>query len=71
MLEVKLAPELEHALEREARRARKTKATLVRDSVVQFLQELDDYQAVLASRKRRGRTYMLGQVRQRFGLDGC
>jgi predicted DNA-binding protein len=69
MLEVKLAPELEHALEREARRARKTKATLVRDAVVQFLQELDDYQAVLASRKRRGRTNTLGQVRQRLGLD--
>ena len=69
MLEVKLAPELEHALEREARRARKTKATLVRDAVVQFLQEVDDYQAVLASRKRRGRTYTLGQVRQRLGLD--
>ena len=69
MLEVKLAPELEHALEREARRARKTKATLVRHAVVQFLQEVDDYQAVLASRQRRGRTYTLGQVRQRLGLD--
>jgi len=43
MLEVKLAPELEHALEREARRARKSKATLVREAVAQFLQEADNY----------------------------
>jgi predicted DNA-binding protein len=70
MLEVKLTPELETALSREARRARKSKATLVRDAVAQYLQEVADYQAVLDSRKRRGRTHTLDQVKQRLGLVG-
>ena len=70
MLEIKLATELESALEREARRARKSKATLVREAVAQFLQEADDYQAVLAFRKRRGRTNTLAEVKRRLGVDG-
>ncbi len=70
MLEVKLTPELDTALSREAKRARKSKATLVLDAVAQYLQDADDYQAVLASRKRRGRTATLDQVKQRLGLGG-
>ncbi len=70
MLEIKLATELESALEREARRARKSKTTLVREAVAQFLQEADDYQAVLAFRKRRGRTHTLAEVKRRLGVDG-
>ena len=59
MLEVKLTPELDAALSREARRARKSKASLVLNAVAQYLQDADDYQAVLASRKHRGRTAAL------------
>lgn len=70
MLEVKLTPELDTALSREARRARKSKATLVLDAVAQYLQDADDYQAVLASRKHRGRTSTLDLVKQRLGLGG-
>lgn len=70
MLEVKLTPELETALSREARRARKSKATLVLDAVAQYLQDANDYQAVLASRKHRGRTAALDQVKRRLGLVG-
>jgi predicted DNA-binding protein len=70
MLEVKLTPELDTALSREARRARKSKATLVLDAVAQYLQDADDYQAVLASRKHRGRTATLDQVKQRLRLGG-
>jgi predicted DNA-binding protein len=70
MLEVKLTPELDTALSREARRARKSKASLVLDAVAQYLQDVDDYQAVLASRKHRGRTAALDQVKQRLGLGG-
>ncbi len=62
MLEVKLTPELDTALSREARRARKPKATLVLDSVAQYLQDADDYPAELASRKHRRRTVALDQV---------
>lgn len=70
MLEVKLTPELDTALSLEARRARKSKAALVLDAVAQYLQDADDYQAVLASRKHRGRTSTLDQVKQRLGLGG-
>ncbi len=70
MLEVKLTPELDTALSREAQRARKSKASLVRDAVAQYLQDAADYQAVLDSRKRRGRTRTLDQVKQRLGLGG-
>jgi len=68
MLEVKLTPELDTALSRQARRVRKSKATLVLDAVAQYLQDADDHQAVLASRKHRGRTATLDQVKQRLGL---
>lgn len=68
MLELKLTPELDIALSREARRAHKSKATLVLDAVAQYLQDADDYKAVLASRKHRGRTATLDQVKQRLGL---
>ena len=70
MLEVKLSPELDIALSREARRARKSKATLVMDAVAQYLQDAGDYQAVLASRKHRGRTAAFDQVKRRLGLGG-
>jgi predicted DNA-binding protein len=70
MLEVKLTPELDTALSREAKRARKSKASLVLDAVTQYLQDVDDYQTVLASRKHRGRTATLDQVKQRLGLGG-
>lgn len=70
MLEVKLTPELDTALSREAQRARKSKASLVRAAVAQYLQDAADYQAVLDARKHRGRTRTLAQVKQRLGLNG-
>jgi predicted DNA-binding protein len=70
MLEVKLTPELDTALSREAQRARKSKASLVRAAVAQYLQDASDYQAVLGARKHRGRTRTMAQMKQRLGLDG-
>ena len=70
MLEVKLTPELDTALSREAQRVRKSKASLVRAAVAQYLQDAADYQAVLDARKHRDRTRTLAQVKQRLGLDG-
>ncbi|MEI8150698.1 MAG: hypothetical protein WCG92_03765 [Hyphomicrobiales bacterium] len=69
MLEVKLTPEMETALSAQAKRSRKSKATLVRNAVAQYLQDAADYQAVTESRKRRGRTHSLAQIKQRLGLD--
>jgi predicted DNA-binding protein len=70
MLELKLTPKLESALEEHAKRARKSKATVLRAALAQYLQDAADYQAVLNARKRRGRTASLEQVKHRLGLDG-
>lgn len=69
MLQVKLTQKLESALDDHARRARKSKTIVVRAAVTQYLQDAADYEAVLASRKRRGRSYSIAQVKQRLGLD--
>lgn len=63
MLEVKLTPAMETALSAQAKRSRKSKATLVRNTVAQYLQDAADYPAVVESRKRRGRTHSLAQVK--------
>jgi predicted DNA-binding protein len=70
MLEVKLTPELESALSEHAKRARKSKTSVVRAAVAQYLQDAADYEAVLNARKHRGQTRTLAQVKQRLGLDG-
>mgnify|MGYP001438151634 CR=1 FL=1 len=70
MLQVKLTPQLDTALSREARRAHKSKAGLVRAAVAQYLRDATDFQAVLDARKHRGRTRTLARVKQRLGLDG-
>lgn len=61
---------LEKALARAARRAGKSPAALLREFVLEGLQEENDYRAVLASRKKRGRTYSHAEVKKRLGLEG-
>ena len=70
MLEFKLTPKLESALEEHAKRARKSKAAVMRAALAQYLQDVADYQAVLNARKRRSRTSSLEQVKQSLGLGG-
>ena len=53
-----------------ARRARKSPAVLLRQLIVDGLQEADDYRAVLAFRKKPGRTYSQAEVKKRLGLVG-
>jgi predicted DNA-binding protein len=67
MLEVKLTRQLESALDDHARRARKSKTNVVRAAIEEYLQNAADYEAILESRKRRGRSYSIAKVRQRFG----
>jgi predicted DNA-binding protein len=62
--------ELAKALARAARRAKKTPAALLRELILERLQEQDDYRAVLASRKKRGRTYSHPAVKRLLGLEG-
>ncbi len=64
--------DLAKALARAARRAKKSPAELLRELILERLQEEDDYRAVLAFRKRRGRTrtYSHAEVKKRLGLEG-
>lgn len=66
MLELKLTPELDTALTREARRSRKSKAALVRDAVARYLEDLEDYRDALAVKKRRERTYSVAEVKNNY-----
>lgn len=62
--------DLAKALARAARRAKKSPAELLRELILERLQEEDDYRAVLAFRKRRGRTYSHAEVKKRLALEG-
>lgn len=64
-----LDADLARALTRAARRARKSPDELLREFIVDGLQEKDDHRAVLASRKRRGRAYSHAEVKKRLGLE--
>jgi hypothetical protein len=65
-----LDADLAKALARAARRARKSPDELLREFVLDGLQVWDDYRAVLAFRKKRGRTYSHAEVKKRLGLAG-
>lgn len=64
-----LDADLAKALTRAARRARKSPGRLLRELVLEGLREEDDYRAVLAFRKKRGRTYSHADVKKRLGLE--
>ena len=65
-----LDADLIKALGRAARRAKKTPAVLLREMILDGLQEEADYRAVLAFRKKPGRTYSHADVKKRLGLAG-
>lgn len=65
-----LDADLISALARAARRAKKSPSALLREFVLDGLQDADDYRAVLAFRKKPGRTYSHAEVKKRLGLAG-
>jgi hypothetical protein len=65
-----LDADLIKALGRAARRAKKSPAALLRQLILEGLQEEVDYRAVLAFRKSHGRTYSQAEVKKRLGLAG-
>jgi len=69
-LDLKLPPEIDAALGREARRARKPKAALLRRAVEAYLEELADTRAVQAARAQGGKPIPWAEVKRRHGLAG-
>jgi predicted DNA-binding protein len=68
MLELKLTPELDTALTREARRAHKSKAAVAHDAVARYLEDLRDCRDAAAVKKRGERSNSLAEVKKRLGL---
>ena len=69
-LDLKLPPEIDAALARAARRARKPKAALLRRAVESYLEELADARAVQAARSQGGKPIPWAEVKRRHGLAG-
>lgn len=69
-MDLKLPPEIDAALAREARRARKPKAVLLRRAVEAYLEELADARAVQLARSQGGSPIQWAEVKRRHGLAG-
>ena len=67
-MDLKLPPDIDAALTREARRARKSKAALVRRAVDTFLEELADARAVRTARRQGGKPIPWAEVKRRHLL---
>ena len=63
-----LDADLKKALERVARRAKVSPVAMLRELILDRVQEEDDYRAVVAFRKKSGRTYSHAEVKKRLGL---
>lgn len=69
MSSVEIDPSLIRALQSRARRERISVGRLVKRLIADGLQEVDDYEAIKAFRRRRGVTVALADVKKRLGLD--
>ena len=69
-LDLKLPPEIDAALAREARRAHKPKAALLRRAVEAYLEVLADARAVETARNQGGKSIPWSEVKRRHGLAG-
>ena len=69
-VDLKLPPEIDAALAREARRAHKPKAALLRRAVEAYLEEIADARAVEAARGQGGKHIPWAEVKRRHGLAG-
>ena len=67
-MDLKLPPEIEAALAREARRAHKPKAALLLRAVEAYLEELADARAVETARSQAGKPIPWTEVKRRQGL---
>ena len=69
-MDLKLPPEIDAALAREARRSHKPKAALLKRAVEAFLEELADARAVQVARSQGGKLISWAEVKRRHGLAG-
>jgi len=68
-LDLKLPPEIDAALTREARLARKPKAALLRRALEAYLEGLADARTVETARSGGGKPIRWTEVKRRHGLE--
>jgi RHH-type transcriptional regulator, rel operon repressor / antitoxin RelB len=70
---IRLEPEIEERLNALARSTGRTKAYYMREALLQYLEDREDYEVAVAAMERlkRGeeRTYSSAEVRKMLGLD--
>lgn len=69
-MDLKLPPEIDAALAREARRSGKAKATLLQRAVEAYLEERADARAVRTARRQGRKSIPWSEVKRRHGLAG-
>lgn len=73
MVSLRLKPDLDRALTREARRKGRTKAALVRTALTQWLEDQEDIRIATERLKRlaggKSRTYTMDEVKRELGLS--
>ncbi len=69
-MHLKLPPEIDAALAREARRGHKPKAALLPRAVEAYLEELADARAIAVARSHGGTPIPWADVKRRHGLAG-
>ena len=67
---VQLDAALSEAVARLARRKRKSREAIAREALLELVQSERDYQAVLAFRRRPGKTVSLEALKRRYGCFG-
>lgn len=68
MLEIKLEADLDEAVARQARRERKSNASLVRTAVKKYLEDAEDYRDAMAVLKKKNPSVPIEEVEARLGM---
>jgi Ribbon-helix-helix protein, copG family len=70
MLEVKLEADLAEAVARQARREKKSKASVVRSALMKYLEDAGDYRDAMAVLKKKNPSVPLEDIEARIGMAG-
>jgi RHH-type transcriptional regulator, rel operon repressor / antitoxin RelB len=68
MLAIRLPEEIERRLEALARETGRTKTTLAREAIVEYMEDLEDFYLAEARARRNRKTIPLDDVERQLGL---
>jgi RHH-type rel operon transcriptional repressor/antitoxin RelB len=68
MLAIRLPPEIEQRLDALARETGRTKTTLAREAILEYIADLEDYYLAEARARQNRKTIPLDEVERQLGL---